>query len=62
MNAEGEQPDATRTQCNPCRGSGRVVSNLGGEAHDVICPWCGGSGKFAPERDAQEHPSEGDGS
>jgi hypothetical protein len=30
--------------CMPCRGTGRVISNLGGEAQQVTCPWCQGSG------------------
>jgi DnaJ-class molecular chaperone len=39
--------------CRACRGSGKVVSNLGGEPHDEECPWCEGTGKFIPEHDAQ---------
>jgi hypothetical protein len=35
-----------------------VVSNLSGSPHDVTCPWCGGSGKFAAGRDAQQSPAE----
>jgi DnaJ-class molecular chaperone len=42
-----------RAGCTPCRGTGRVISNLGGEAHEMACPWCEGSGKFIPEHDAQ---------
>ncbi len=30
--------------CSPCRGTGKVISNKGGDAHDVTCPWCGGTG------------------
>jgi DnaJ-class molecular chaperone len=44
--------------CTPCRGTGRVVSNLGGESHEVTCPWCGGSGQFIPGRNAQDAPAE----
>ena len=47
-----------RSVCTPCRGTGRLVSNLGGEQHEVPCPWCGGSGRFERGRDAQEHPAE----
>jgi DnaJ-class molecular chaperone len=47
-----------RSVCTPCRGTGRLVSNLGGEPHEVACPWCGGSGRFEPGRDAQEHSAE----
>jgi hypothetical protein len=35
-----------------------VISNLGGNAHEVVCPWCGGSGRFQRGRDAQESPAE----
>ena len=41
------------TQCRPCRGTGSVISNLGGTPRTVTCPWCGGSGEFQPGRDAQ---------
>ena len=37
----------------PCRGSGRVISNLGGTPSTVTCPWCGGGGVRLPEVDAQ---------
>jgi DnaJ-class molecular chaperone len=47
-----------RSVCTPCRGTGRLMSNLGGEPHEVTCPWCDGSGRFDPGRDAQEHPAE----
>lgn len=42
-----------RSECTPCRGTGKVNSNHGGEPHMVTCPWCAGSGKFVPGRDAQ---------
>ena len=58
MTPQAARPDESRTTCSPCRGTGKVVSNLRGEAHDVTCPWCGGTGKFAFGRDAQEHPAE----
>jgi hypothetical protein len=38
-----------------CRGTGRVISNLGGSASTVSCPWCGGSGLRAVDIDAQSH-------
>ena len=28
-------------RCTPCRGTGRVISGLGGEPKPVTCPWCG---------------------
>jgi hypothetical protein len=36
-----------------CRGSGRVISNLGGTPSTLDCPWCGGSGTRVPGIDAQ---------
>jgi hypothetical protein len=39
--------------CGACRGSGVVISNLGGEAHELPCPWCEGGGVRLREHDAQ---------
>jgi len=36
-----------------CRGSGHVISNLGGTPSTLECPWCGGSGTRVPGVDAQ---------
>jgi DnaJ-class molecular chaperone len=36
-----------------CRGTGRVISNLGGEQRKVPCPWCEGKGARVPGIDAQ---------
>jgi DnaJ-class molecular chaperone len=48
--------------CLACRGTGRVVSNLGGEPHDLPCPWCDGTGEFLPGHDAQAaHPAGAEG-
>jgi hypothetical protein len=49
-----------------CRGSGRVISNLGGTPKEVSCPWCDGSGVRVPGIDAQarwprERPAEAGG-
>ena len=44
--------------CMPCRGTGKLTSGLGGEPHEVSCPWCQGTGKRIPGTDAQEHPAE----
>jgi hypothetical protein len=41
-----------------CRGTGRVISNLGGSQSLVSCPWCEGSGVRRPGIDAQAHWSE----
>ena len=56
--ASGQQRDdnadqADRTRCSPCRGTGRVLSSLGGTPREVTCPWCEGSGTFKPGHDAQ---------
>jgi len=40
-------------ECMPCRGSGKVISNLGGKASAVVCPWCGGGGIRLADVDAQ---------
>ena len=58
MSPQAATPDESRTTCTPCRGTGRLTSNLGGQAHEVTCPWCGGTGKFTPGRDAQDAPAE----
>jgi DnaJ-class molecular chaperone len=46
------------TMCTACRGTGKVLSSLGGTPHEVVCPWCEGSGHRIPGTDAQEHPAE----
>jgi hypothetical protein len=49
-----------------CRGSGQVISNLGGTAKSVTCPWCGGDGLRKQGGDAQsgwrdgEHDTQAD--
>lgn len=40
-------------ECMACRGTGEVISNLGGTPSNVECPWCGGSGVRRREIDAQ---------
>jgi hypothetical protein len=42
-------------ECMACRGTGRVISNLGGSPSTVSCPWCAGTGLRPPEIDAQAH-------
>ena len=39
--------------CPACRGTGKVISNLGGSPSTVDCPWCDGTGTFIPGHDAQ---------
>jgi RecJ-like exonuclease len=39
--------------CMPCRGTGSVISNLGGSPSTVECPWCGGTGRRGEDIDAQ---------
>jgi hypothetical protein len=40
-------------ECMPCRGTGKVISNLGGTPSTVTCPWCGGGGVRLAGIDAQ---------
>ncbi len=40
-------------ECMPCRGTGKVISGLGGEQKPVTCPWCDGSGARQTGVDAQ---------
>jgi len=40
-------------ECMPCRGTGQVISNLGGTASKVTCPWCAGGGTRLAGIDAQ---------
>jgi DnaJ-class molecular chaperone len=47
-----------RGACTPCRGSGSVISSLGGKPHEITCPWCGGDGRFHRGRDAQQAAGE----
>ena len=48
-------------ECMPCRGSGELISNLGGEPSKVACPWCEGSGVRIAGIDAQAHWGAGSG-
>lgn len=51
---EADQPG----ECLACRGTGRIISGLGGTPHEVPCPWCEGTGRRVPGIDAQAHPAE----
>jgi hypothetical protein len=39
--------------CSACRGTGEVISNLGGTPQRVPCPWCDGGGIRLTGHDAQ---------
>jgi DnaJ-class molecular chaperone len=40
-------------ECMPCRGTGKVISNLAGAPSTVTCPWCEGGGVRLAAVDAQ---------
>jgi DnaJ-class molecular chaperone len=50
---EPDGQEAEPTACMPCRGTGKVISNLGGAPSMVVCPWCSGGGMRIPDKDAQ---------
>jgi DnaJ-class molecular chaperone len=56
----GEESHEPR-ECMPCRGTGRVITNLGGTSEDVACPWCEGGGTRLAAVDAQAHWPDGAG-
>jgi len=47
-------------ECKACRGTGKVISNLGGTASRIPCPWCGGAGLRLAGQDAQAKWLDGD--
>ncbi len=51
----GERTEASHgsRECMPCRGTGRVISNLGGTQQTLTCPWCRGGGVRVPGIDTQ---------
>jgi len=52
--ADGDDSQPFEAQpCPPCRGTGQVISNLGGTPSAVVCPWCEGGGDLIPGHDAQ---------
>jgi hypothetical protein len=60
--ADEEQSAGAGAQvCTPCRGTGKLISGLGGTPHQVTCPWCRGTGVPIPGIDAQQEPAEGGG-
>jgi DnaJ-class molecular chaperone len=54
-----EETRESARSCMACRGTGKVISNLGGSASEVECPWCDGSGHWIPGHDAQARRREG---
>jgi len=64
--ADDADTAAPPPRCSVCRGTGQVISNLGGSPSTVPCPWCEGDGVFVREHDAQARwrkgPSDGVGS
>ncbi len=48
-------------ECMACRGTGQVISNLGGTPSTVTCPWCEGTGVRRAGGDAQARWAEGGG-
>jgi DnaJ-class molecular chaperone len=48
-----DSPAPSDEPCMACRGTGQVISTLGGERKSVPCPWCDGTGKRIPGHDAQ---------
>jgi LSD1 subclass zinc finger protein len=54
VSADEETPDVdTPMPCSVCRGTGTLISNLGGSPSQVRCAWCEGTGGFLPDHDAQ---------
>jgi DnaJ-class molecular chaperone len=54
VSEQATEPTAPES-CTACRGTGSVISNLGGEPHQLSCPWCEGGGVVLPDHDAQAH-------
>jgi DnaJ-class molecular chaperone len=48
-----EVPEDEPVPCTVCRGTGSLISNLGGSPSTVPCAWCEGTGTFLPDHDAQ---------
>jgi hypothetical protein len=40
-------------ECMPCRGTGKLISGLGGKPSSITCPWCDGGGERLTDVDAQ---------
>ena len=59
MSGEQSKNGSEASACRPCRATGRLISGLGGEPHEVICPWCQGTGERIAGLNPQESPAEG---
>jgi len=49
-----EPDEQSEKPCEPCRGTGKVISNLGDHSREVTCPWCQGGGVRIEGADAQQ--------
>ncbi len=54
-----EIKDEIPEPCLPCRGTGKVISGLGGSPNSLPCPWCEGRGMRVAQIDAQSRWTEG---
>jgi len=52
MSEEPVEPAAPEP-CSACRGTGVVISHLGGEPSELPCPWCDGGGVRLRGHDTQ---------
>lgn len=57
--AEPSPAEDERDRCAPCRGTGTVVSGLGGTPREAPCPWCEGTGRRLADHDAQARHRQG---
>jgi DnaJ-class molecular chaperone len=54
VSTDEETPeDIEPVACTVCRGTGTLISNLGGSPFEAPCAWCEGTGTFLPDHDAQ---------
>jgi len=54
VSADEETPETPEpVPCTVCRGTGTLISNLGGSPSNVDCAWCEGTGVFLADHDAQ---------
>lgn len=53
---EDAVPAGPPVPCSACRGTGIVISSLGGGSHEERCPWCDGAKvRLGTDHDAQAH-------